>query len=187
LLVCAAWGRRNLNGEGERIDVSMADAIAWWIGPHSDIRVTGAERSTGGHPAYGVFRTADDRFLALAPLGEQHLYDGICTALGLDDLVGVPFLERLGRTEEINGAVATAMSKLDADDAFDRLRAAGAPVSHVLTPEEMVVHPQIQARGIVADADGTEVIAFPGILSKHPAMRSGPLPAIGEHTEGFSS
>ncbi|MGH7292346.1 MAG: CaiB/BaiF CoA transferase family protein, partial [Myxococcota bacterium] len=84
LLVCAAWGRRHLSGEGERIDVAMADAIAWWIGPNSAVRVEGADHKTGGHPAYGVFRTADDRFIALAPLGEQHLFDGICAALGLD-------------------------------------------------------------------------------------------------------
>jgi len=186
LLVCAAWGRRHLSGEGERIDVAMADAIAWWIGPHSEVRVEGAERSTGGHPGYGVFRTADDRFIALAPLGEQHLFDGICTALELDDLVGLPFLERLARTEEVNAAVAAAVAELDADDAFARLRSGGAPVSLVLTPEEMVQHPQIQARGIVADASGTEVIALPATLAQNPARRSGPLPEVGEHLDGFA-
>jgi len=133
-----------------------------------------------------VFRTADDRFIALAPLGEQHLFDGICTALELDDLVGLPFLERLARTEAVNATVADAIAKLEADDAFLRLRAAGAPVSLVLTPEEMVQHPQIQARGIVADASGTEVIALPATLSHNPARRSGPLPGIGEHANGFT-
>jgi crotonobetainyl-CoA:carnitine CoA-transferase CaiB-like acyl-CoA transferase len=186
LLVCAAWGRRHLSGEGERIDVAMADAIAWWIGPNSAVRVEGAEHSTGGHPGYGVFRTADDRFIALAPLGEQHLFDGICKALGLDDLVGLPFLERLARTEDVNADVEAAISKLDADVAFARLRDAGAPVSLVLTPEEMVQHPQIKARGIVADASGTDVIALPATLSANPARRSGPLPGIGEHSEGFA-
>ena len=186
LLVCAAWGRRNLTGEGERIDVAMADAIAWWIGPHSDVRVEGADHSTGGHPAYGVFRTADDRFIALAPLGEQHLFDGICTALGLDNLVGLPFLERLARTEDINARVASAVVTIDADDAFARLRSAGAPVSLVLTPEEMVQHPQIQARGIVADASGNQVIALPATLTHNPALRSGALPNVGEHTDGFA-
>ena len=147
LLVSAAWGKRHLTGEGERIDVAMADAIAWWIGPKSNVRVEGAERSHGGHPAYGVFRTADGRYLTLAPLGEQHLFDGICKALGLDDFVGLPFLERLALTEQVNGRVRAAIAELDADDAFDQLRSAGAPVSLALTPEEMAVHPQIQAHG----------------------------------------
>jgi crotonobetainyl-CoA:carnitine CoA-transferase CaiB-like acyl-CoA transferase len=186
LLVCAAWAKRHQTGRGERIDVAMADAIAWWIGPHSDVRVEGAARSSGGHPAYGVFRTADDRYLALAPLGEQHLFDGICGALGLDDLVGLPFLQRLDQSDEINSRVADAMAKLDADDAFDRLREAGAPVSTVLTPEEMVRHPQIQARGIVVDADGSPVMALPAMLSQNPRRGSGPLPAVGAH-DGFSS
>jgi len=185
--VCAAWAKRHLTGEGERIDVAMADAIAWWIGPHSEVRVEGASRSTGGHPAYGVFRTADNRYLTLAPLGEQHLYDGICHGLGLDDLVGLPFLERLDRTDEINSRVADAMAKLDADDAFERLREAGAPVATVLTPEEMVRHPQIQARDIVVEADGNDVIALPAKLTEHPRRGTGPLPKVGEHPEGFST
>jgi crotonobetainyl-CoA:carnitine CoA-transferase CaiB-like acyl-CoA transferase len=150
------------------------------------VRVEGSEHSTGGHPAYGVFRTADDRFIALAPLGEQHLFDGICAALGLDDLVGLGFLERLALTEDINRRVAKAVAEIDADDAFSRLRAAGAPVSLVLTPEEMVQHPQIQARGIAADASGTEVIALPVTLTHNPALRSGLLPQVGEHADGFT-
>jgi crotonobetainyl-CoA:carnitine CoA-transferase CaiB-like acyl-CoA transferase len=186
LLVCAAWGRRHLSGEGERIDVAMADAIAWWIGPNSGVRVEGADESHGGHPAYGVFRTADRRYVALAPLGEQHLFDGICKALGLDDLVGLPFLERLARTADVDARVRAAIAELNADDAFEMLERAGAPVSIALTPEEMAVHPQIQARGIVADASGTTVIALPATLSANPALRSGPLPGVGEHTDGFA-
>jgi crotonobetainyl-CoA:carnitine CoA-transferase CaiB-like acyl-CoA transferase len=186
LLVCAAWAKRHITGDGERIDVAMADAIAWWIGPHTEVRVEGAERSSGGHPGYGVFRTADGRYLALAPLGEQHLFDGICKGLGLDDLVGLAFLDRLDRTEEINGRVADAMATFDADEAFTRLREAGAPVSTVLTPEEMVRHPQIQAREMVVDADGNDVMAFPGVLAQHPRRGSGPLPNIGEHADGFT-
>jgi crotonobetainyl-CoA:carnitine CoA-transferase CaiB-like acyl-CoA transferase len=163
----------------------MADAIAWWIGPNSGVRVEGADESHGGHPAYGLFRTADARYVALAPLGEQHLFDGICKALGLDDLVGLPFLERLARTADVNARVRSVIAELNADDAFEMLERAGAPVSIALTPEEMAAHPQIQARGIVADASGTNVIALPATLSAHPARRSGPLPGVGEH-DGFA-
>jgi crotonobetainyl-CoA:carnitine CoA-transferase CaiB-like acyl-CoA transferase len=78
------------------------------------------------------------------------------------------------------------IAELDADDAFEILERAGAPVSIALTPEEMAVHPQIRARGIVADASGTNVIALPATLSANPARRSGPLPGVGEHPEGFA-
>ena len=52
LLVCAAWAKRLQTGEGERIDVAMADVIASWVGPHvghGDAR----PRRTGAavHPA----------------------------------------------------------------------------------------------------------------------------------------
>ena len=59
-------------------------------------------------------------------------------------------------------------------------------VSTVLTPEEMVRHPQIQARGIVVEADGSDVIALPAMLTQHPRRGSGPLPIVGEHADGFA-
>src|SRR4029079_16392359 len=37
LLVCAAWARRLISGEGERIDVAMTDVVAWWVGPTSGV------------------------------------------------------------------------------------------------------------------------------------------------------
>jgi hypothetical protein len=49
-----------------------------------------------------------------------------------------------------------------------------------------VQHEQIQARGIVADASGTPVIALPATLAVNPALRDGPLPQIGEHVDGFA-
>ena len=32
VLICAAWAHRMATGLGERIDVAMADVVAWWVG-----------------------------------------------------------------------------------------------------------------------------------------------------------
>jgi crotonobetainyl-CoA:carnitine CoA-transferase CaiB-like acyl-CoA transferase len=191
-LVCAAWARRLRTGEGERIDVAMADVVAWWVGPFSTTEVSGSDQPAGGSPGYGVFATADDRWLALAPLSEPHLWSSICRALGLDALADVPFTERLARTAEMNDGVARAVSQLALDDALERLRAAGAPVSPVLTPEEMALHPQLAAREMVttaAGADGAAIpaMALPAALDRHPRRTSGPIASVGEHPDGFSS
>ena len=143
VLITAAWARKQATGVGERIDVAMADVVAWWVGPRSGTALEGSESRTAGSPGYGVFRTADDRWVALGVLGEARLWDGICRGLGLDDLVGLSFADRLARQAEVDGAIAAAIARLDRDDAVARLQAEGAPVTPVLSPEEATAHPHL--------------------------------------------
>ena len=56
------------------------------------------------------------------------------------------------------------------DVAVERLTAAGAPVTPVLTPEEMGEHPHFRERGVIAvDDDGELRVCFPAVFSEHPA------------------
>ena len=74
LLICAAWSRRLRDGVGERIDVAMADVMAWWVGPRSGTAHTGATERTFGSPVTsglvanrsGVSSTAVRRSAAMA-------------------------------------------------------------------------------------------------------------------------
>jgi len=185
LLVCAAWARRCTTGAGERIDVAMTDVVAWWVGTTSGVVHTDAVGRTVGSPGYGVFRTRDDRWIALGVLAEARLWDAIAGALGLDDLLGMDFAGRLAATGAINERIATVIAGLDLDDALTRLEARGAPVSPVLTPEETTAHPQLRARGIHVATDAGVVVGLPARLGGAGAERSGELPAVGAH-EGFT-
>ena len=110
VLICAAWSRRIATGEGERIDVAMADVVAWWVGTRTGTANAEAESRTVGSPGYGVFRAADGEWLALGVLAEQRLWAAICRALELGDLAGLTFAERLARTDEINATIAARAS-----------------------------------------------------------------------------
>jgi len=180
LLICAAWARRCRTGRGERIDVAMADVIAWWVGTG-----TPSGRSSGS-PGYGVFRTRDDRWIALGVLSEQRLWDATCGALGLEELIGETFAARFSRTDRINELLASAIAALDNDDALGRLELAGAPVSPVLTPAGTADHPQFRARGIHVDTSAGPVAALPAHLASGGRVASSELPDPGEHPEGFS-
>ncbi len=186
LLVCAAWARRLVTGEGERIDVAMADVMAWWVGPRSVPTVGTDGARPGGSPGYGVFRTSDDRFVTLAPLTEPHLWRAICDALQLDDLAELPFTVRIDRLDEIDRRVRTAIATLPFTVAVDRLREAGAPVAPVLSPEEAATHPQFLAREVLVTVDDLAVPATPALLAVHPRRGAGPVPSIGEHPDGFA-
>lgn len=177
--ICAAWARKLQTGEGELIDVAMADVVASWAGPRGGVRVEGVDDAPGGSAGYGVFRARDGGFVTLGVIAEDHFWQAVCDALGLDALHDLSYPQRLRRVEECNRAVATAIAALDADDARRRLTDAGAPVAPVLTPHEAGGLPHFRARGVfVEERDGTRRVGFPAVLHVHPPRRPGPIPDL---------
>lgn len=88
--VLLALRQRDLTGAGCRLDVAMADNLFtfmyWAIGNGLAAGAwpqPGAELVTGGSPRYQVYRTADDAFVAAAPL-EEKFWRAFCGAVGLD-------------------------------------------------------------------------------------------------------
>jgi crotonobetainyl-CoA:carnitine CoA-transferase CaiB-like acyl-CoA transferase len=186
LLVCAAWAHRLTTGAGERIDVAMTDVVAWWVGTTSGVVHSDAVGRTAGSPGYGVFRTRDDRWLALGVLAEARLWHAIAVALDLDDLADLDFAARLAATADINDRIAAAIAGRDLDDVLARLEAQGAPVSPVLTPEETTAHPQLQARAIHVPTAAGMVVGLPARLQSDGRTVSSELPVVGGHPEGFT-
>jgi crotonobetainyl-CoA:carnitine CoA-transferase CaiB-like acyl-CoA transferase len=177
LLICAAWAKRLQTGEGERIDVSMADVIASWVGPHEGTAHRDAHEPVRGSPGYGVFETADAKYLTLAVISEDHFWAAVCDALEIEGLRDLTYAQRLAQVEACNAAVATAVARLERDTAIARLVDAGAPVAPVLTPSESGRHAQFRAREVFVDDGGATRTAFPGRLTVHPIRPPGPTPA----------
>jgi crotonobetainyl-CoA:carnitine CoA-transferase CaiB-like acyl-CoA transferase len=97
--------------------------------------------------------------------------------LNIAELGALEHFERLDRYEECQGAVVDACARLARDMAVERLTASGAPVTPVLTPEEMGEHPHFRERGVIAtDDDGELRICFPAVFQDYPARAPGPNP-----------
>jgi len=66
--------------EGERIDVAMSDILATWTGAAAPRSAVG----DSGRRASGVrtFATADDGYIALGVVTEDHFWRPLCDALG---------------------------------------------------------------------------------------------------------
>ena len=187
LAISAAWANKLRTGEGERIDVAIADVVASWIGPRSGNAIKGREEPTRGSTGYGVFRCADGGWIALGVIAEDHFWEAVCGGLGIANLGELAYFDRLDRFEECQRAVANACASLARDDAVDRLTAAGAPVTPVLTPEEMGEYPHFRQRGVIAVDDGGELrVGFPAVFTQHPARRPGPSPAPNANRGGWS-
>jgi len=187
LAIAAAWANRLRTGEGERIDVAMADVVASWIGPRSGNAIQGRDEPTRGSTGYGVFRCADGGWIALGVIAEDHFWRAVCDALGIAELGTLAYFERLDRFDECQDAVTVACAALPRAVAVERLTASGAPVTPVLTPEEMGEHPHFRERGVIAvDDDGELRVCFPAVFSEHPARHPGPSPEPDANHDGWS-
>jgi alpha-methylacyl-CoA racemase len=83
--------QRERTGEGAHLDISMSDNIFtflyWALGNGmvaGDWPKPGGELVTGGSPRYNIYRTADGRYVAAAPL-EERFWQTFCNLLELED------------------------------------------------------------------------------------------------------
>jgi crotonobetainyl-CoA:carnitine CoA-transferase CaiB-like acyl-CoA transferase len=188
VLICAAWARQQRDGAGERIDVAMADVVAWWVGPVTGTaHVSAGEDRTAGSPGYGVFQARDGEWIALGVLGEPRLWAAICAALDLEELATLSFEARVTRAAAVDAAVTAAVARYDRDDVLARLYASGAPATPVLAPEEATAHPQIRARGFHVETEAGLVAGLPAQLASAGRVPGTHVPDAGEHPEGFTS
>ncbi len=185
--ILMALQRRAVSGEGGRLDVSMTDNLFpfmyWAMGrglAAGEWPRPGAEMLTGGSPRYRVYRTADDRFVAAAPL-EDRFWQNFCAAIGL-----APALR-----EDARDPRATA------DEVARLIRA--QPAAHwqrafaekdvccalAVTLEDAMRDPHFRARGLFdwgLAGGGRRIAAMPMPLAPEFRAVPGdlPYPALGE-------
>ena len=105
--ICAALVAAKTTRAGSFVDVSMTHEVAALniIAEHAlaldALRPRGEDWLTGGWPCYAVYRTSDERFLAVGAL-EEKFWHVLCDALGK------PHLKALGSAE---GIVAMRVKK----------------------------------------------------------------------------
>lgn len=185
--ICAAFVRRLTTGEGERIDLAMADVLATWTGA-ARAQAAGVDRSVQGVPGYGTFVTADESYLALGVLTEDHFWEALCDVLGLAEFRDLPFLARMERVEELQGRVAAAIALASRESLVAAMLEAGVPVAPVADRAEMLELPHFRERGVVTrDEWASPSMGYPIRFERHPAGRDAPPPALDEHRgSGFA-
>ncbi|MGB7479264.1 MAG: CaiB/BaiF CoA-transferase family protein [Burkholderiaceae bacterium] len=160
--ILAALLAVKMGGPGRFVDVSMTDAVfAHNLMPLISLNnfgcaaAPGRDLLTGGVPCYNVYRTADDRFMAVGAL-ELKFWESCCDVLERPDLKQ----RHWSRGQRIGGADAqTLKAELDAIFAGATLaewtaKFAGHDccVTPVLRADEAILHPLFQARGMIARA-----------------------------------
>ena len=186
--VLAAVIGAKTTGQGSHVDVAMTDAVlAHTIFPlvttlaHGRPAPRGADLLTGGVPCYGVYRTADDRYLAVGAL-EPKFWQALCAAIERPDLAP------LGLATGSEGRrVKADLSALIGGQPLAHWQSVFAEADCCVTPvlrlDEALAHPQFVAREMVVEVGGTKQYAPPFKLSAWPWPDATPAPAAGADSD----
>lgn len=168
--ILAAVVHRNATGEAQHLDVAVADGVVALMSLYIDeylatgtVPGPGHNILTGRYACYGVYRCADDRWVAVAAI-EPHFYANLCTALGcrqwlesqLDDDV----------QDQIRADFTAAFASRAMADWVELLAPADTCVSPVATVPELVEDEHYRARGAIVTAhrpghEAFEQVGFP--------------------------
>jgi crotonobetainyl-CoA:carnitine CoA-transferase CaiB-like acyl-CoA transferase len=156
--ILAALLAVKMGGPGRFVDVSMTDAVfAHNIMPLVAVNNTGRpappgkDLLTGGVPCYNVYRTSDNRFMAVGAL-ELKFWQSCCEVLERPDLK----TRHWSLGQEVGGEDAMAVkAELDAifatrsmNDWTERFSSADCCVTPILRADEAIEHALFRARGM---------------------------------------
>jgi crotonobetainyl-CoA:carnitine CoA-transferase CaiB-like acyl-CoA transferase len=168
--ILLALRARDRDGQGSRIDVAMCENLFtfmyWGLGngwAAGQWPQPGGDLVTGRSPRYNVYRTADGRFLAAAPLEEKFWAN----------FLGVLGAERLRDDSKdpagVRDAIAAIIAGRSAEHWLARFEGVEACVNLARSLEEAVLHPHFASRAVfqaqVKDGAGQAIPALPVPIS----------------------
>jgi crotonobetainyl-CoA:carnitine CoA-transferase CaiB-like acyl-CoA transferase len=169
-------------GQGEHIDVAIADLLAVWVAPAGSLDPTMPGPSEASLPAMGAFRTADGTFVELGVYSENHLWDALCLALDLPDHVGLDMAARASNSPTLRADLTRRIEVRGRDELVVALSRQGVPIAPILTRAEMLDHPNFRSRGVITESPtGVRGVAHPIRYAVHPALPLGKAPLLNEH------
>ena len=165
--------------------MAITDVLASWVAPMGSIAEGASSQPTAATlPGMGVFRTVDNRWVELGVFSEDHLWDALCDALGLPQLVGIDMVGRTADALALRAAIEASVAGRTRDELVALLTGRGVPAAPVLTREEMLERPNNHERGVVVtDADGRRRLGHAIRYAVHPALPPGRPPALDEHAD----
>jgi alpha-methylacyl-CoA racemase len=181
MAIMAALLRRERTGEGEHLDVSIADGALAMMSLYVDeYLATGVEPGpghyilTGRYACYEVYECADGGFVAVGAI-EPRFWRNLCGLLGLERYADAQTDDEA--QDEIRAAMADVFATKPRDEWVGVLGPADTCVSAVSTVAEASVDEQYAARGAIADA----VDATAGAFRQTAPIWAGTVPPNGPY------
>ncbi len=190
--ILGALYARERSGEGQVVECSLLHAGMYAVGWDLGMQLANGRvqktypRSANPTPLINSYRTADDRWFFLIGLEAERHFPGLCEAIGRADLVTDERFAR-GPDRVVNRRQLIA----EFDDVFaTRTLEEWSAIfdkhdvwfSAVQTLAEVTEDPQAQRALIEIEGMGARSVAPPARFSSAPLTKTGPVPALGEHT-----
>ncbi|MCO6415030.1 CoA transferase [Siccirubricoccus sp. KC 17139] len=194
IAVLGALQARHRTGRGQRIDQSLLEAglaLGVYEAAHVFALGTRPERlgqlHRGSSP-YRVFRTRDG-WITLGA-SKDKFWRALCGIIGAPGLLEDPRFTtnalRVQHNAELIPLIQAKLAEQDSAHWLGQFEAAGIPSEEVLSYDEALAHPQVQARGVVVEYEDPKLgpqraLAPPVRLSETPARIRRRAPDLDEH------
>jgi itaconate CoA-transferase len=190
--ILAALLQRDKTGEGSRIDLSMLECMAEWMGNPLYYAFEGAPpppRAGASHATiypYGPFLTGDGKSVMLGLQNEREWVVFCDKVLERPQLAAdFRFSSNSRRSDaraELHAIVVEAFAGLTSEQASARLDRAQIANAHVNDMQDLWAHPQLKARSRWVQVD-TPAGTIPALLPPGMAEANmGAVPALGQHS-----
>ncbi len=189
--ILLALRQRELDGRGKHLDIAMADNLFtfmyWGLGngwATGQWPSAGNELVTGGSARYQIYRTADNRYLAAAPLEDRFWGTFL-------DIIELPELKQCDPMQDVRQQVAQRIAQKPMQHWLEAFANQDVCVSEIKSLEQASEDEHFKARRVfdrqVSTNDGQLVTALPTPVDKAfqadtPIQKS---PTLGQHTDDF--
>lgn len=196
--ILAALHERERTGRGRFVDVSMTEGSMAFLHMHLAARLImgeqapplqrGREALNGGYACYGLYRTQDNRWLAVGAL-EPKFFSGLCERLGRMDLFEAGY-DVGGGAERVKAELARLFAEQPLAHWQQLFSGSDLCIEPVLEGDEVLSDAQHRARGLFVEVEdaqrGRKVthLLTPLRLGETPLR---PPPALGQHSREILS
>jgi alpha-methylacyl-CoA racemase len=178
-------------GHGRHVDIAIADSVlAHAVVPmisvlkHGHAQPAGTDKLSGGLACYGLYRTKDERHLAVGAL-ERKFWDRFCDVLGREDLKPRHLPADAAGTAALRAELTEIIGSQPLQHWQQRFAGSGCCVTPVLRLEEALDDPHFRARGMVVQpADGgPRQLACPVKMTGYEFAVHREAPTPGQHSD----
>ncbi len=199
MAILAAYIQRERTGKGQVIELSMQEAMAYFvrtrafIGSRWGTQATPRTGNRGGLPPVDIYPCkpfGPNDYIYLMPVNNDH-WDGLCAAINRPDLLVDPrfltYADRAKNGDELRQVICDWCKELTKYQAMEAIASAGVPCSACLDTAELHHNEHLLERGFVKDLElpvhGTvPMLGFAPRMSDS-SVDLAPPPRLGEHTD----